>query len=63
MGKLILVISVLALLLSIPAIVSAQSPVPPQKFYGVVIVGEGTAAEGTMVTAMIGASRVWGTSA
>ena len=47
-------LSVLALLAALPlATVLAQQPVPPQKFYGMVMVDGEPAPEGTMVTATI----------
>ena len=46
------------LLASIPAVASAQSSVPPHKFYGVAMMGEGTVAGGTLVTAMIGDEKI-----
>ena len=47
-------LSVLALLAAMPlATVLAQQPVPPQKFYGMVMVDGEAAPEGTMVTATV----------
>ena len=52
--KIVALLSVLALLAAMPlATVLAQQPVPPQKFYGMVMVNGETPPEGTMVTATV----------
>ena len=52
--KIVALLSVLALLAAMPlATVLAQQPVPPHKFYGMVMVNGETPPEGTMVSANI----------
>ena len=52
--KIVALLSVLALLATMPlATVLAQQPIPPQKFYGMVMVDGEPAPEGTMVTASV----------